>query len=154
MGRAHSKDLVIEDSEPNYENPYRQSSVVPYRVGKRGLEIMMITSIKRGRWIIPKGIVEPDMTPAASAAKEALEEAGIRGDVSEECIGKYHYKKFGGLCRCDVFPMHITEVLDDWLEKDERSREWVDAQSAIKRLRHKKLRAIVRKFVEKHQDFS
>ncbi len=94
----------LVDSEENYENPFRQSSVLPYRLGKKGLEVLMITSMKRKRWIIPKGIVEPDMTPWDSAAKEALEEAGVEGDVSSQKIGRYHYEKWGGLCRCDVFP--------------------------------------------------
>jgi 8-oxo-dGTP pyrophosphatase MutT (NUDIX family) len=151
---AHAKETILEDSEENYDNPFRQSSVLPFRIGKKGLEILMITSMKRKRWIIPKGIVEPDMTPAASAAKEALEEAGIEGDVLDQSIGNYHYKKWGGLCRCDVFPMRVTKIHDKWLEKDERSREWVPAATALKRIRHKKLRSIVRKFVDKRRDLS
>lgn len=154
MARAPSAATVIEDSEENYDDPHRQSSVLPFRVGKNGLEILMITSIKRGRWIIPKGIVEPDMTPAASAAKEALEEAGVEGELYEESIGKYHYEKWGGLCRCDVYTMRVTVVHDKWLERGERKREWVSAQQAVKRLRHKKLRSIVRKFVETRRDLS
>lgn len=138
----------LEDSEDLYDDPYRQSSVVPYRIGPKGLEILMITSIKRKRWILPKGIVEPDMTPEDSAAKEALEEAGIEGRVSSKKLGRYHYEKWGGVCRCDVYPMRVTKVHKTWLEKDERDREWVPASEAVKRLRHKKLRALVRKFVE------
>lgn len=148
MARSRTVEIVIEDSEENYDDPHRQSSVLPYRIGKNGLEILMITSIKRGRWIIPKGIVEPDMTPAASAVKEAMEEAGVEGEVSEVSIGKYHYEKWGGLCRCDVFTMRVTVVHDKWLERHERKREWVSAAQAVKRIRHKKLRSIVRKFVE------
>ncbi len=151
---AHAKETILEDSEENYDNPFRQSSVLPFRIGKKGLEILMITSMKRKRWIIPKGIVEPDMTPAASAAKEALEEAGVEGDVLDQSIGSYHYKKWGGLCRCDVFPMRVTKIHDTWLEKDERSRKWVPANTAVKRIRHKKLRAIIRRFVDKRRDLS
>lgn len=149
MARSGARAMLIEDSEENYDDPYRQSSVLPYRVVDGVVEIMMITTTKRKRWIIPKGIVEPDMTPSDSAAKEAMEEAGVEGEVSPNSIGKYHYKKWGGLCRCDVFPMRVTTVHDDWLERDERDRQWVPAADAIKKIRHKKLRAIVRKFVEK-----
>ena len=150
MGRAP----LLEDSEKNYENPYRQSSVLPYRIGPKGLEIMMITSIKRRRWILPKGIVEPDMTPESSAAKEAFEEAGVEGKVSAQRIGRYRYKKWGETCSCDVFPMRVTKVHKKWLEQHERSRAWVPANEALKRLRHKDLRNIVRKFVEKRRDRS
>lgn len=147
MVRAHFEEHPLHDSEEFYENPFCQSSVLPYRIGSAGIEVLMITSAKRKRWILPKGIVEPNMTPDQSAAKEALEEAGAEGDVSPDCIGRYHYKKWGGVCHCDVYPMRVTTVHDDWLERDERSREWVPADTAVKRIRHKKLRAIVRKFI-------
>lgn len=147
MVRAHVKAHLLHDSEEFYENPYRQSSVVPYRIGPDGIDVLMITSAKRKRWILPKGIVEPEMSPAMSAAKEALEEAGAEGDVSPESIGRYHYEKWGGACHCDVYPMRVTMLHEDWLERDVRSREWVAADIAIKRIRHKKLRAIVRKFI-------
>ena len=38
----------------------RQSGVIPYRVRKGNLEILLITSRRERRWIIPKGIIEPD----------------------------------------------------------------------------------------------
>jgi 8-oxo-dGTP pyrophosphatase MutT (NUDIX family) len=114
----------------------------------------MITSMKRKRWIIPKGIVEPDMTPWDSAAKEALEEAGVEGDVSSQKIGRYHYEKWGGLCRCDVFPLRVTKVHNTWLESEERDRTWVSGDEAVARLRHKKLKAIVRNFIQPRRDRS
>lgn len=136
-------------SEKNYEDPFGQSSVIPYRIGDNGLEVMMITSARRGRWILPKGIIEPDMTPEDSAAKEALEEAGVEGKVSQKKLGRYHYKKWGGVCRCDVFALLVTKVHKDWLESDVRKREWVQAKDVPGRIRHKVLRSIVRKFLDK-----
>ena len=41
---------------------YRQSAVVPYRAGADGLELLLITSRKGTRWVLPKGVVEPGMT--------------------------------------------------------------------------------------------
>src|SRR5210317_1534724 len=49
----------------------RQSGVIPYRVRKGNLEILLITSRRERRWIIPKGIIEPDYSARNSAAKEA-----------------------------------------------------------------------------------
>ena len=154
MTVADDDTSKLVDSEENYENPFRQSSVLPYRLGKKGLEVLMITSMKRKRWIIPKGIVEPDMTPWDSAAKEALEEAGVEGDVSSQKIGRYHYEKWGGLCRCDVFPLRVTKVHNTWLESEERDRTWVSGDEAVARLRHKKLKAIVRNFIQQRRDRS
>ncbi len=149
MATTRQKDVAIEDSEEHYEDPYRQSSVIPYRIGDKGLEILMITSMRRKRWILPKGIVEPDMSPADSAAKEALEEAGVEGKVSAKKLGRYYYKKWGGVCRCDVFALSVTKVHKNWLEREDREREWVPYREAIRRLRHKKLRDIVEQFASK-----
>lgn len=154
MANASEDQHNRKDDESSYDDPFRQSSVLPYRIGDAGLEIMMITSMRRRRWIIPKGIVEPDMTPHDSAAKEALEEAGIEGEVSPTPLGRYHYKKWSGVCKCDVFAMRVETVHDQWLEQDDRDREWVEAKAAVARLRHKQLREIVRKFVEQRPDRS
>ena len=61
---------------------FKQSAVVPYRLVKNEIEVLLITT-RKGRWIIPKGIIEPELSAAESAAKEALEEAGVKGEVSE-----------------------------------------------------------------------
>lgn len=150
MTKANKDQPRHENSNMSSYDPFRQSSVVPYRITETGLEIMMITSIRRRRWIIPKGVVEPDMTPQDSAAKEAFEEAGIEGTVANEPLGRYHYKKWTGTCRCDVYAMKVEIVHNEWDEMVERDREWIDARDAVNRLRHKQLKLIVRKFIDQH----
>jgi 8-oxo-dGTP pyrophosphatase MutT (NUDIX family) len=66
---------------------YKQSGVIPYRKKQGKIEVMLITSRNKGRWIIPKGVIEPDLNPRASAAKEAFEEAGVQGDVHSKLLG-------------------------------------------------------------------
>src|SRR5271167_3938896 len=71
-----------------------QYGALPYRVtGTRGIEFLLITSRETGRWIIPKGWPIEGMKPAKSAAREAYEEAGVRGIVSTMPIGNYSYEK-------------------------------------------------------------
>lgn len=154
MPRLTTRLSPIEDSEENYENPHRQSSVLPYRLGDNGLEILMITSSRKKRWIIPKGIVEPDMTPAESAAKEALEEAGCEGEVVAEQIGHYAYRKWGGICQVEVYTMRVDTVHETWLEAGERDRAWVPANEAVDRIKPKELKNIVKKFVSARRDRS
>lgn len=122
---------------------YRQSAVLPYRRRHRELEVLLITSRRGTRWIVPKGIVEPGMTPAASAAKEAWEEAGVEGQVSEPALGRYRYRKWGGTCTVDVFPMLVTSELADWPEAAFRRREWLAVEAAVRRLDSEDLKAIV-----------
>jgi len=121
---------------------YRQSAVIPIRQGPSGLQVLMITTRKRRRWIFPKGIVEPDMSPAASAAKEAHEEAGIKGRVLPDPLGVYEYEKWGGTCVVEVYAMAVERVLDRW-DEDFRGREWVDLAEAVRRAREPGLNRMI-----------
>ena len=113
---------------------FEQSAVIPYRRIAGDIEFLLITSIRRGRWIVPKGIVEPHLSPQESAAIEALEEAGIEGVVEDGLVGEYHYEKWGGVCQVQVFLMRVTEVVADWLEADVRQRAWVSPEEAQRRV--------------------
>lgn len=116
------------------DRPRSQSAVIPYRKTKGGkLEVLLITSRETGRWVPPKGMIEPDMTAWESAAKEALEEAGIEGRVSEDCLGTYHYvKPEEGACSVQVFAMEVGVIHDDWLEAGERQRQWMSPKKAAR----------------------
>jgi 8-oxo-dGTP pyrophosphatase MutT (NUDIX family) len=105
---------------------YRQSAVIPYRRGPSGLEVLLVTSRKGTRWVLPKGVVEPDLSPAASAAKEALEEAGVRGAIDDEPLGTYQYWKWGGTCTVQVFAMEVEEEVAHWPEASTRRRLLAD----------------------------
>jgi len=113
---------------------YAQSAILPYRRQGDDVEVLIITSRKGKRWVLPKGIIEPGMTAAASAAKEAMEEAGVEGRVMAQSLGRYRYRKWGGTCEVEVFPMEVTRELNRWSESGFRSREWVTLEEAEKRL--------------------
>lgn len=124
---------------------YRQSAALPYRGEGNDLEVLLITSRKGHRWLPPKGIVEPGMTAPQSAAKEAFEEAGVRGEISGQGLGCYLQRKWRGICEIEVFPMKVTEELTDWLEAGTRQREWLPISQAAKRVEDETLRKIIRR---------
>ena len=103
---------------------YKQSSVIPYRIKNGNLEVLLITTRKKKKWIFPKGIVEIGLTPKQSASKEALEEAGVNGKLLPYNLGSYKYKKWGGKCTVEVFGLRVTNIFDDWAENF-RDRKWV-----------------------------
>ena len=71
-----------------------QYGVLPYRVDARGrLEILLITSKERRRWVIPKGNPIPFFLNYESAAREAFEEAGVEGRIATAPIGSFRYEK-------------------------------------------------------------
>ncbi len=123
---------------------FNQSGVVPFRIAGSELEVLLITSRRRKRWIIPKGIVEPDLLPAESAAKEALEEAGVTGILHPDEIGEYTYEKWGGVCRVKVFLLQVTKVLDSWEESFLRDRRWLSLSDAIELIEEPDLKKILR----------
>lgn len=120
-----------------------QSAVIPYRELDGDLEILLISSRKKRRWVIPKGVKEPELSAQASAEQEALEEAGIEGRVSGCPVGHYEYKKWGGTCRVEVFVMSVEKVHLEWLESY-RDREWVSVQEAAQRVSEKQLKQLIR----------
>jgi len=110
---------------------FKQSGVVPYRVNGDLPEIMLVTTRKKKKWTIPKGIIDEHLSAEESALREAEEEAGIRGRISTNALGNYTYSKWGGICNVKVFPMEVDTELDNWLEKKVRTRSWFAIEKAI-----------------------
>jgi phosphohistidine phosphatase len=127
---------------------YRQSGTIPFRVRDGAIEVLLITSLSRRRWIIPKGVVEPGLTPEQSAAHEALEEAGVRGDLARP-LGSYKVRKWEGICTITVFPMQVTEELETWPEVKQRERRWVSVDEACRLVQKPVLRALIRRLADR-----
>ena len=125
----------------------RQSGVIPYRVRKGNLQVLLITSRKERRWIIPKGIIESNYSARNSAAKEALEEAGVKGGVHSKLLGIYRHRKWGRTCTVKVYPMRVTRIYKVWEEAD-RDREWVSLKKALKLISNDGLRQVMKKLPE------
>ncbi|WP_428688436.1 NUDIX domain-containing protein [Roseibium sp.] len=105
---------------------YHQSAVIPFRRTPHGPEVLIVGSSSGRHWTVPKGIVEPGLSPATSARIEAREEAGVEGTVGRAPLGSFSYEKWGASCEVTVYPMEVTKVLDgaDW-EENHRTRKWV-----------------------------
>lgn len=114
----------------------RQCAALPFKEENGEIMVMLITSRETGRWILPKGWVEKHLTEAELAAKEAYEEAGIIGCVSPTPISRYHYTKRMQLesrdCTVNIYPLRVTDLLEDWKEAHQRRRAWFTlAQAAM-----------------------
>ena len=128
-----------------------QYAAVPYRQRDDGtIEVMLVTSRETRRWIIPKGWPIGGAKPHASAAREALEEAGVVGRTDEDAIGTYRYTKRlkdGAEARCKVvvFPLEVKAQRKRWREKGERKARWFDLTKAVKAVQEPGLRRLLRK---------
>ena len=106
-----------------------QYAALPYRLEKGELEVMLITSRGRGRWVIPKGWPMIGHKPHEAAEIEAFQEAGVKGKVAKKAIGTYAYSKRlpGGeerLFFVVVYPLRVTLEAVKWRERAERKRVW------------------------------
>lgn len=110
----------------------KQSGLIPTRTRDGRLEVLLVTSMTRKRWIIPKGNIEPELGPRETARLEAYEEAGVEGQVSDEPIGSYIHENGKGARRVEVYVMEVERVLskDEWPESRYRKREWVTIERA------------------------
>lgn len=107
--------------------------------GKGHIRILMITSRDTGRWVLPKGWPMKGKNLRQAAEQEALEEAGVLGNLSKKPIGVYHYLKRienGADIPCEVilYPMRVTKLLRKWQERGERKRKWFSVKGAAKRV--------------------
>ncbi len=115
------------------KNVVNQAGVVPYYFDNGVKKIILITAKNpRKNWIVPKGHIEKELSPEKSAAKEALEEAGLKGNIRSEIIGSVCYIKKNKKHKVDFYPFHVTEILGNWPEKEQRERIAVE-QDYVKR---------------------
>jgi 8-oxo-dGTP pyrophosphatase MutT (NUDIX family) len=123
--------------------------VVPYRKKGEDFEILLITSLKKKNWIIPKGYIEFNLTPFESAKKEAYEEAGVIGTNETVELGDFILHKSVGTCHVKIYSMEVIELLDDYPEKDLRKRKWFEIKDASKAVGVPEVSEIILKLSEK-----
>lgn len=110
-------------------------------------QVCLITSRRSGRWVIPKGMIDPGQTPIETADAEAWEEAGLIGEINPRPLGSFRYQKFGRTYRVTVYRMIVTEIHDDFPEQPERDRAWMDRHDAAEQVEEEELKRLIREYV-------
>jgi 8-oxo-dGTP pyrophosphatase MutT (NUDIX family) len=120
--------MPTPDCSPS--NPtFDQVGVVPYRHHGGSIEVLLITSRTHGRWIVPKGNIEANLGPRRSARMEALEEAGVDGNLADEPLGIYRHGNPPEHC-VRLYLMHVKTEYATWPEDHERTRRWLKLRTA------------------------
>ncbi len=135
--------FVAAMSEPP-DDVCPQSAAIPFRIEIDKPRILLITSRRSKRWIVPKGIVEDWQSPKQTALAEAYEEAGVRGLIVGAAIGTYDYEKWGCVYRVSVFLMRVDDVLSSWPESEVRDRMWVDIDKALQVVDNRDLQRLIK----------
>jgi 8-oxo-dGTP pyrophosphatase MutT (NUDIX family) len=131
--------------------PNLQYAALPYRRRSDGtIEVMLVTSRETGRWIIPKGWPIHGLGPPGSAAREAMEEAGLTGRISNRSIGFYHYKKrladgSAVICAVETFAFEVEKQFSSWPEQAQRQTQWLEVREAADAVQEPELSSLILK---------
>ncbi|MFN3874138.1 MAG: NUDIX hydrolase [Ignavibacterium sp.] len=125
-----------------------KSAVIPYRIIQGKLEILLVTSIRKKKWIVPKGYIEFNLTPFESAKKEAYEEAGVVGSNETVEVGQFINEKKNRKELIKVYTMEVDEELDDYPEKNLRKRKWFDYEEAVEKVQNVQIKNFLKKLKE------
>ncbi len=115
-----------------------QVAAVCYRVRGLSLEFLLVNT-SSGKWTFPKGRIEPALSASESAAREAWEEAGVRGQIDGQHFGFYldtkrsiaHENKLREI----IVASFLLEVRSTARpEEADRNPTWFTPQQAKKRL--------------------
>ncbi|MFO1151232.1 MAG: NUDIX hydrolase [Alsobacter sp.] len=139
-----TRPMKMEHAHPT------QVAAIPFRWENSGVHVLLVTSRETRRWVLPKGWPAKKLRPHESAAREALEEAGVLGRVRETDVGRYQYLKRLSdrsiLCSVVLFPLEVTEQLATWKEKGQRELAWTTPDAAALMVDEPDLATILRKF--------
>ena len=132
-------------------NARSQFGALCYRITDGKIQVLLITSRRTQRWILPKGWPENGMTPGESAANEAMEEAGVTGKLNERPLGVYYYEKNVGNgekypCIVTIYELKVKKTWANYKEKSERRRQWFSQKGAAKRVLEPDLALLIRSF--------
>ncbi|XP_052205873.1 nudix hydrolase 13, mitochondrial-like isoform X2 [Diospyros lotus] len=126
--------------------PYRFEKVVEDNICKSEsrLHVLMISTPKHADLVFPKGGWENDESITEAVHREALEEAGVKGRLSEKPLGVWEFRSKssqnscskGGGCRGHIYAMEVMEELESWPEQAIYGRKWLNIEDAFKSCRY------------------
>jgi 8-oxo-dGTP pyrophosphatase MutT (NUDIX family) len=130
----------------------RQVGALVWRFDEGVLKVLLVTSRETGRFVIPKGWPMKNIADSEAAAREAFEEAGVKGTIRARPIGHYNYSKIFGpgfalRCRVTVYAMQGSHIVSKWPEKSERKRYWMTLEDAAKSVHEPQLRDLIEDFI-------
>lgn len=122
-----------------------------WRRGRDGVEILLVTTRRTGRWTPPKGRLEPDLPPHLVAAAEALEEAGAEGRIAATPLGEYRgagspRKREPNAYVVTLFALEVTGLRSRYKEGEQRQRRWFSQEQAAAAVTERSLRRLIRDF--------
>ena len=105
---------------------------IPFDIRGDRMAILFVTSQRRGRWILPKGLIKPKESHKQCCKREAFEEASrqIPAELPiTTSIGKADGASISHSA-VTYYPLLVTEQSDSWPEDTKRQRHWALLEDA------------------------
>ncbi|MEP0943115.1 MAG: NUDIX hydrolase [Rhizobiaceae bacterium] len=123
---------------------------IPFDVKDDQIALLFVTSQTRGRWVLPKGVVEDGETDVQTCQREGFEEAGISGIVLENFpmtmpIQRKNTDQANAV-PVTYYPLLVEQQSDEWPEADKRERHWASLSEAEKVVHRDDLLVVVKQF--------
>jgi len=121
----------------------KQAGVIPYcGQGKQTLFCLITTSSGR-HWTFPKGIIEVGDSIHGAALREALEEAGVHGQLVGPPVGTFQQQKWDTEFLVEMYLMTVSRVDETWPEQYQRQRKWCSGETALALVRGRPVEAVL-----------
>ena len=145
------KQLPLRFGKGHKTDVRTQFAALCYRLKGSKVEVLLITSRRTKRWILPKGWPMNAKTPHESAAQEAWEEAGVIGRPDPRPLGLFSYTKMAGEDAgvpivAMVYAIRVKSLERTFPEAGERKRKWVSRKKAAVMVGEPELSRILRDF--------
>lgn len=146
-----TKQMPITLATGDKRDVRTQFAALCYRVTNGKCEVLMVTSRRSRRWILPKGWPMDGKTPVETALIEAWEEAGVEGKAHPRCLGLYSYQKeiepsLDLPVVAMVYAVRVKSLSNTYPESHERKRKWMRPKKAADRVAEPELAHLLRKF--------
>tara|TARA_A100001037_G_scaffold292326_1_gene307522 strand:- start:237 stop:617 length:381 start_codon:yes stop_codon:yes gene_type:complete len=113
--------------------------VVPYREKEDGTIDVLVVSTAKDNWVLPKGNLIKRIGKRKTALREAFEEAGALGKITDE-DGEVFEDKDETL---HLYPMKVSKLMAVWPEQTKRKRKWIKPRKAGRWIKRKSMQRAV-----------
>ena len=112
----------------------KKVGVIPFQIIDGNITVLMVTSIRTQRWILPKGNLKSNESHKKGCLREAFEEAGIDGKILKDfpmTMVMPDKAEANGEMPVVFYPMLVKNQAETWPEQDRRQRKWMGLDAAL-----------------------
>src|SRR5687768_17782366 len=136
----------IQHFLPRMKKPVLKAGGIVVRHEDGQPRVLVVTTKKEKRWILPKGKIARGEKPSTAALRESREEGCVTGRLAGHA-GSVTYTSDGRRTRVEYYLIRYTR--DCSKGGEDRDRRWCTVRAAIRLLSHANTRRVVRESRER-----